>query len=79
MITTEWVIADKLEEDKKMGGMGGADDAAGRENLARYLIRVPISKNKIRYDTVAQTLISWPINFAACRFATSTSCFPIRF
>jgi hypothetical protein len=42
----------------------GADDAAGRENLARYLIRAPISKNKIRYDTVAQTVISWPINFA---------------
>jgi hypothetical protein len=28
----------------------GADDAAGRENLARYLIRPPFSMNKIRYD-----------------------------
>lgn len=27
----------------------GAYDAAGRENLARYLIRAPFSMNKIRY------------------------------
>jgi hypothetical protein len=34
-----------------------ADDATGRENLARYLIRAPFSMNKIRYDTIAQTVI----------------------
>ena len=31
----------------------GADDVAGRENLARYLIRAPFSMNKIRYDRAA--------------------------
>jgi hypothetical protein len=35
----------------------GADDATGRENLARYLIRAPFSMNKIRYDTTAQSVI----------------------
>jgi hypothetical protein len=33
------------------------DDAAGRENLARYLIRVPFSMNKIRYEPKAQSVI----------------------
>jgi hypothetical protein len=28
----------------------GAGDTAGRENLARYLIRAPFSMNKVRYD-----------------------------
>jgi hypothetical protein len=31
--------------------------AAGRENLARYLIRAPFSMNKIRHDPKAQSLI----------------------
>ena len=35
----------------------GADDAAGRENLARYLIRAPFSMNKIRHDPAAATVI----------------------
>jgi hypothetical protein len=35
----------------------GADDATGRENLARYLIRAPFSTNKISYDPAAQTVI----------------------
>jgi len=35
----------------------GADDATGRENLARYLIRAPFSMNKIRYDATAQSVI----------------------
>jgi len=35
----------------------GTDDAAGRENLARYLIRAPFSMNKIRYDPAAATVI----------------------
>ena len=35
----------------------GADDAAGRENLARYLIRAPFSMNKIHHDPVARTVI----------------------
>jgi ribosomal protein S27E len=35
----------------------GADDATGRERLARYLIRAPFSMNKIRYDTAAKTVI----------------------
>ena len=35
----------------------GADDAMGRESLARYLIRAPFSMDKIRYDPAAQTVI----------------------
>jgi hypothetical protein len=35
----------------------GPTDAAGRENLARYLIRAPFSMNKIRYDHAAQSVI----------------------
>lgn len=35
----------------------GADDVTGRENLARYLIRVPFSINKIRYDPAARSVI----------------------
>ena len=35
----------------------GADDATGRENLARYLIRAPFSMNKIRYDPKARSVI----------------------
>ena len=34
-----------------------ADDAAGRESLARYLIRAPFSMNKIRYDPAAGSVI----------------------
>jgi len=34
-----------------------ADDTAGRENLARYLIRAPFSMDKIRCDAAAQTVI----------------------
>jgi hypothetical protein len=35
----------------------GADDAPGRENLARYLIRAPFSVNQIRYDHKARAVI----------------------
>ena len=42
----------------------GADDAAGRENLSRYLIRAPFSMNKIRYDPAAQTVIYKTIYFS---------------
>jgi len=35
----------------------GAADAAGRENLARYLIRAPFSMNKIRDDHAPQSVI----------------------
>ena len=35
----------------------GADEAVGRENLARYLIRAPFSMDKIHYDPAAQTVI----------------------
>lgn len=31
----------------------GSDDAAGCENLARCLMRTPLSMNKIRYDPTA--------------------------
>jgi len=35
----------------------GADDATGRENLARYLIRVPFSAKKIAYNVAESTVI----------------------
>lgn len=35
----------------------GADDATGRENLARYLIRAPFSMNNIRHDAAAGSVI----------------------
>lgn len=35
----------------------GADDATGRENLARYLIRAPFSGEKITYNAAASTVI----------------------
>ncbi len=33
----------------------GADDATGRENIARYLIRAPFSAERITYNAAAQT------------------------
>ena len=35
----------------------GADDATGRENLARYLIRAPFSAEKLTYDVAESTVI----------------------
>jgi hypothetical protein len=35
----------------------GADEAIGRENLPRCLIRAPFSMNKIRFDTAPQAVI----------------------
>ena len=35
----------------------GADDATGRENLARYLIRAPFSAERITYNAAEGTVI----------------------